>query len=221
MPLAVKPRPPPMNPTSSSWSSMPKPDSIRSTTTSRASCGARRKPIVLVANKAEAPDAAAAVHAEFGGLGFGEPIAVSAIHGEGTGDLLDRIVALLPPQATDVAANDELALAVIGRPNVGKSSLVNALLGEERALVSQSPGTTRDAIDARLPMARPCVPLSRYRGLSQEARSPRRDRILRRAALVVGNRALRHRAARLRCDDRASWRRTAVLPASRSKSAKA
>ncbi len=108
----------------------------------------KHRPIVLVANKAEAPDAAAAVHAEFGGLGFGEPIAVSAIHGEGTGDLLDRIVELLPPRPAETELRDELALAVIGRPNVGKSSLVNALLGEERALVSHTPGTTRDTVDA-------------------------------------------------------------------------
>jgi GTP-binding protein len=110
----------------------------------------RRKgrPIVLVANKAESPDAAAAVHAEFSRLGFGEPIGVSAIHGEGTGDLLDRIVELLPPLEAEGGPADELALAVIGRPNVGKSSLVNALLGHERSLVSQTPGTTRDAVDA-------------------------------------------------------------------------
>ncbi|HZV76433.1 MAG TPA: ribosome biogenesis GTPase Der [Candidatus Babeliales bacterium] len=107
----------------------------------------KRRPIVLAANKAEAPDAAAGVYAEFSALGFAEPIAVSAIHGEGTGDLLDRIVALLP-QHPEPAATAELGLAVIGRPNVGKSSLVNALLGEERALVSHAPGTTRDALDA-------------------------------------------------------------------------
>jgi GTP-binding protein len=106
-----------------------------------------RRPIVLVANKAESENAAASVYAEFGRLGFGEPVAVSAIHGEGTGDLLDRIVELLPPTAPDASPDVELALAVIGRPNVGKSSLVNALLGEERTLVSQTPGTTRDAID--------------------------------------------------------------------------
>jgi GTP-binding protein len=108
----------------------------------------KRRPIVLAANKAESPNAAASVVAEFGGLGFGEPVAISAIHGEGTGDLLDRIVELLPPQVSSAQVDGELALAVIGRPNVGKSSLVNALLGEERTLVSQSPGTTRDAIDA-------------------------------------------------------------------------
>jgi GTP-binding protein len=107
----------------------------------------KRKPIVLAANKAESPSAAAAIHAEFARLGFGEPIAVSAIHGEGTGDLLDRIVELLPPHAANAELETELALAVIGRPNVGKSSLVNALLGEERMLVSQTAGTTRDATD--------------------------------------------------------------------------
>jgi GTP-binding protein len=109
-----------------------------------------RRPVVVVANKAESPTASAAVHAEFAKLGFGGPIAVSALHGEGTGDLLDRIVDLLPPQPLGAESEDELALAIIGRPNVGKSSLLNALLGEERVLVSEIPGTTRDAVDTRL-----------------------------------------------------------------------
>jgi len=108
------------------------------------------RPIVLVANKAESPSASAAVHAEFAKLGFGGPIAVSALHGEGTGDLLDRVVELLPDAPDGEPQQDELALAIIGRPNVGKSSLLNALLGEERALVSEQPGTTRDAIDTVL-----------------------------------------------------------------------
>lgn len=110
----------------------------------------KRRPMVLVANKAESAASAASVHAEFSRLGFGEPVAVSAIHGEGTGDLLDRVVDLLPPDAPDATAEGELALAIIGRPNVGKSSLLNALLGEERAIVSEVPGTTRDAIDTLL-----------------------------------------------------------------------
>ncbi len=106
-----------------------------------------RRHIVLVANKTESPSALASIHGEFARLGFGEPVAVSAIHGEGTGDLLDRIVELLPPEAPNAYPEGELALAIIGRPNVGKSSLLNALLGEERAIVSDVPGTTRDAID--------------------------------------------------------------------------
>ena len=106
-----------------------------------------RRPIVLVANKAESPSAAASILGEFSPLGFGEPVAVSAIHGEGTGDLLDRVFELLPPESPDATAEGELALAIIGRPNVGKSSLLNALIGEERAVVSEVPGTTRDAVD--------------------------------------------------------------------------
>ena len=109
-----------------------------------------RRSIVLVANKSESPSALASVHGEFARLGFGEPVAVSAIHGEGTGDLLDRVVELLPPDAPNAVLGDELALAIIGRPNVGKSSLLNALLGEERTIVSDVPGTTRDTIDTLL-----------------------------------------------------------------------
>jgi GTP-binding protein len=106
-----------------------------------------RKPVVLTANKIESPRALASMHAEFGGLGFGEPIPVSAIHGEGTGDLLDAIVEKLPPEDPTRLEEPQLALALIGQPNVGKSSLLNALLNEERAIVSDVPGTTRDAID--------------------------------------------------------------------------
>jgi len=111
-----------------------------------------RRPVVLVANKAESTRARDAVHAEFSRLGLGEPIAVSAIHGEGTGDLLDAIVARLPPQAERIdTPGEELSIAIIGQPNVGKSSLLNAVLGTERALVSEVPGTTRDALDSIFP----------------------------------------------------------------------
>jgi GTP-binding protein len=106
-----------------------------------------RRPVILVANKTESPKAEASIHAEFAGLGFGEPYGVSALHGEGTGDLLDAIVAKLPPEDPTDLGEAELSLALIGRPNVGKSSLLNALLNEERAIVSDVPGTTRDAID--------------------------------------------------------------------------
>ena len=106
-----------------------------------------RRPVVLVANKAESPTAAAAMYGEFAPLGFGEPVAVSAIHGEGTGDLLDRVINHLPQDSVPADYQGELSLALVGRPNVGKSSLLNTLLGEERVVVSDAPGTTRDAID--------------------------------------------------------------------------
>jgi len=105
-----------------------------------------RRPTILAANKTESPKVAAGVAGEFARLGFGEPISVSAIHGEGTGDLLDAIVEQIPRSISSPASH-ELALALVGQPNVGKSSLLNALLGKERSIVSAVPGTTRDAVD--------------------------------------------------------------------------
>jgi GTP-binding protein len=104
-------------------------------------------PVVVAANKIDSPGDLVLVH-DFHGLGLGEPLPVSAAQGLGTGDLLDRLVELAP-DGDDEADEDEdlVRLAVIGRPNVGKSSLVNAFLGRERVIVSEVAGTTRDAID--------------------------------------------------------------------------
>ena len=105
-------------------------------------------PVLLAANKIDDVRRAAEA-AEFYALGLGDPIAVSATQGLGTGDLLDAIAAHLP-ETGDEADDDAPRIAVIGRPNVGKSSLVNALLGDERVIVSDRAGTTRDAIDMRI-----------------------------------------------------------------------
>jgi GTP-binding protein len=108
------------------------------------------KPVVVAANKIDGVGDLGLVH-DFHGLGFGEPLAVSAAQGLGTGDLLDRVVELLPEAGEDSEEDPDLVrLAVIGRPNVGKSSLVNAFLGQERVIVSDVAGTTRDAIDTPL-----------------------------------------------------------------------
>jgi len=104
------------------------------------------KPVVLTANKADnqtrryqAP--------EFYKLGMGEPYPISAYHGAGTGELLSQVVKLLPPQMPTPVEPEMMKVAIIGRPNVGKSSILNAILGEERSIVTEVPGTTRDAVD--------------------------------------------------------------------------
>ncbi len=107
------------------------------------------KPVLVAVNKADnrsRRDEAV----EFYALGLGDPIPVSALHGTGTGDLLDAIVEAFPLADEDEADDETISIAILGRPNVGKSSLLNRLLGEQRVIVSDVPGTTRDAIDTRV-----------------------------------------------------------------------
>ena len=108
-----------------------------------------RKPVIVIANKIDDP-ARDTDALEFHELGLGEPFALSALHGHGTGDLLDLVVERLPGVGPAEAGEEAIRVAILGRPNVGKSSLLNALVGEERVIVSEVPGTTRDAIDTVL-----------------------------------------------------------------------
>ncbi|MHB8157904.1 MAG: ribosome biogenesis GTPase Der, partial [Desulfocucumaceae bacterium] len=105
-----------------------------------------KKPVVLVVNKIENYATAEELY-EFFSLGLGEPIPLSAEHGMNIGDLLDSAIKYFPPLEEEAEDPDTIKIAVVGRPNVGKSSLVNLLLGQERVIVSDIPGTTRDAID--------------------------------------------------------------------------
>ncbi len=107
------------------------------------------KPIVLAVNKMDSTGAPDPDFYEFYNLGLGDPIPVSAVHGHGTGDLLDACLQYFPPQDEEEPEDDAIKVAVIGKPNAGKSSLVNRILGEERVIVSDVAGTTRDAIDSR------------------------------------------------------------------------
>ena len=106
-----------------------------------------RKPVVLAVNKADSTGAEDPAIYEFYSLGLGDPIAVSAVHGHGTGDLLDECLKYFPPAEEEDEEDDCIKVAVIGKPNVGKSSLINRILGEKRLIVSDIAGTTRDAVD--------------------------------------------------------------------------
>ena len=108
------------------------------------------KPVFVVANKSD-NDARDRESGEFYGLGFGEVYPVSALNGRSVADLLDAVVQALPQEGGEEAyPEDAIKIAIIGRPNVGKSSLLNAILGEKRVIVSEKPGTTRDAVDTVL-----------------------------------------------------------------------
>ncbi len=106
------------------------------------------KPVFLVVNKADSPGAVPLELYDFYTLGMGDPFPVSSVHGHGTGDLLDEVVKCLPSSEEEQEDDDRIPVAVIGRPNVGKSSLVNYILGEDRMIVADEAGTTRDAVDS-------------------------------------------------------------------------
>jgi len=114
-----------------------------------AAAGQSIPPIILVVNKADS-ELTRANALDFYSLGLGEPFPISAIHGTGTGDLLDEVVKHFPQPAEDEEEDNSIKVAIVGKPNAGKSSLLNKLAGENRSIVSPIPGTTRDAIDTQI-----------------------------------------------------------------------
>ena len=134
-------------------------------------------PVLLVANKVDDVSHEAAVW-ELLGLGMGDPFPVSALHGRGTGDLLDALIAVLPEGSDDIDLDEELdaddekmySVSLVGRPNVGKSTLFNRLIGEERSVVHDRPGTTRDAIDTIVETERGPIKFVDTAGMRRKAR---------------------------------------------------
>ncbi|MBQ3970138.1 MAG: ribosome biogenesis GTPase Der, partial [Clostridia bacterium] len=105
------------------------------------------RPVVLCVNKCDGVGEVTPDFYEFYNLGLGDPIAVSSVHGHGTGDLLDAVFEYFPPEVEEDAESDVISVAVIGKPNAGKSSLINRMVGDDRCIVSDIAGTTRDTID--------------------------------------------------------------------------
>lgn len=108
------------------------------------------RPVILCVNKCDTVGDPPAEFYEFYNLGLGDPVQVSSVHGHGTGDLLDRVVEFLPPETDEEEDGELIKVAIIGKPNVGKSSLINRISGENRCIVSDIAGTTRDAIDTAI-----------------------------------------------------------------------
>jgi len=129
----------------------------------------RGRPTILVVNKVDTHRPEGEL-AEFYSLGLGEPVPVSALHGRGSGDLLDFVTGALPGVETAPLDSDAIRIAVVGRPNVGKSSLVNRLLGQERMVVDATPGTTRDAVDTTILHGKQRFTLVDTAGMRREAK---------------------------------------------------
>ena len=131
-----------------------------------------KKPIFVAVNKTESKERELNA-VEFWNLGLGDPYPISAYHGDGTGDLLDELVKTLPEFPVDQEAEESVALAIVGRPNVGKSSLLNAFVGHERSIVSNVPGTTRDPIDTQIVFNQQKITLIDTAGIRRRGRVER------------------------------------------------